>query len=351
MSKFLKLLIITVITVFLLGGFLFKEQIPKVLSMFLSSESVSKTVGSVGTPKSTDGRTNILLLGIDKRSKNNSMLTDTIMVLSINDETGNTVMISVPRDLWVKEINRKINAVYYWADKNNDKKNPPINSVIKVVSNIVGMPIHYYAVVNFEVFTSAIDAVDGIDVLVENTFDDYKYPIEGMEDAEPVSARYAHIRFEKGIQHMDGKTALQYARSRHSNNPLEAGDFARARRQQKVIMALKDKIAKTDTLFDIIKLKSLFDTYKDNVETNIGTNEIGLFYNVFKNISNGKITKVILSNEPFDSNNLGSGLLYAPSTKDRDLFYDKAYILIPKDGSFNKIHAMLRTLLFSDNNQ
>lgn len=349
MSKVFKLILITGVTALLLGLFMFKDQVPKVLSIFLSSESIDRTVGSIGTPKNTDGKTNILLLGIDKRADNHSMLTDTIIVVSIDNETGNTVMTSIPRDLWINEIKGKINSVYYWASQNEKTKENPVLSVVKVVSNIVGMPIHYYAVVNFEAFTEAIDAVDGVDVMVENTFDDYLYPIEGKEDAPVEADRYLHIHFDAGLQHMNGETALQYARSRHSDNPKEAGDFARARRQQQVIIALKDKITKSDTLFDLGKLKGLFDTYQANVETNVGTNEIGLFYNAYKNISNGKVTRVVLSNELKNEDILGSGMLYAPSEDDRHLLYGGAYVLIPKDGSFNEIHAMLRTLLFGEN--
>jgi len=349
MSKVFKLIIISGITALLLGLFMFKDQVPKVLSAFLSASSIDKTVGSIGTPKNTDGKTNILLLGVDKRAKNNSLLTDTIIVLSIDNETGNTVMVSIPRDLWVNEIKAKVNSVYYWATV-NDKEHPAIDSVIKVVSNIIGMPVHYYAVVNFEAFTEAIDAVGGVDVAVNNTFDDYLYPIEGKENAPVEADRYLHIHFDEGIQHMNGATALQYSRSRHSENPKEAGDFARARRQHQVITALKEKITNSDTLFDPLKLKDLFDTYQKNVDTDIGANEIGLFYNAYKNISDGEITSVVLSNEMRDESVLGSGMLYAPSEDDRNLLYNHAYVLIPKDGSFNEIHAMLRSLLFTTTN-
>lgn len=345
MSKLSKLILITILTAFTLSFFLFRDQIPKVFSLFLSSDSINKSVSSIGTPKSTDGRTNILILGIDKREKNNSMLTDTIMVVSIDTETGEAVVISIPRDLWINEIGSKINAVYYWAHKNNDDGKSPVDAVAKVVGNIVGMPIHYYAVVNFDAFRDAIDAIGGIDIEVKNTFDDYLYPIEGKENA-PESERYEHLHFDAGMQHMDGATALKYSRSRHSENVLESGDFARARRQQAVLTALKDKLTSTDTVFDLTKLINLYNTYKNNVETNIGPNEIGLFYNSYKNLSKGSITSVVLSNEKRDENILGSGMLYAPSKDDRDLLYHGAYVLIPKDGSFNEIHAMLRELLF-----
>lgn len=365
MSKIVRFILIFLITASLICVFLFKDKIaPSILTMF-SSESIGKTIIPEGDPKNTDGHTNVLLLGIDRRSEGSSLLTDTIIVASIDNETGDVVMVSIPRDLWVNEIpcsvksgvkGNKINSMLWCAKQGELNKSPntddmtaeraSMETVKKVIANIIGLPIHYYALVDFDAFTQAIDAVGGIDIDVENTFDDNEYPIEGKESAPVVSDRYLNLHFDAGRQHMDGATALQYARSRHSVNPVEAGDFARARRQQKVIDALKDKLTQSDTLFDIVKLKGLFDTYKDNVVTDLTANEVGLFYGAYQNLTNGKIIKIVLSNEPYNDSLLGSGMFRSPNEEERELLYGGLYVLVPNDPSFNQIHAMLREILF-----
>ncbi|MBU1127423.1 LCP family protein, partial [Patescibacteria group bacterium] len=128
---------------------------------------------------------------------------------------------------------------------------------------------------DFRGFKKAIDLVGGIDVEVENTFDDYKYPIED-EDGIPVSEGelYEHIHFEKGMQVMDGETALKYARSRNSTDEIEGGDDARSRRQQKTIIAFKDKVLKFQTLMKTDNLKGFLKIFQEHVAVNLSSGDI-----------------------------------------------------------------------------
>lgn len=284
----------------------------------------------------TDGRTNILLLGSDKRSIGNetSVLTDTILIASVGRIEGDVVMISLPRDLWVKnpgDYYSKINAVY--ANGGGDEMK-------KIVSDVTGLPIHYYAVVDFRLFQETINTLGGIDVTVDKEFTDYYYPVEGKEDA-PLNERYQTISFKKGPQQMDGDTALKFVRSRKGNNE-EGTDFARSARQQKVIMAIKDKALSLDTLINPIKLKELYDTYANNVDTDISFSDIQNFYALSQEINLESAKSIVLDDRSAADE---GGLLYSP--EDTTL-YGGAYVLVPKAGDFSQLHAYVQRYVFGD---
>lgn len=285
--------------------------------------------------KETDGRTNILLLGSDQRKTGpiqQSKLTDTILVASIGKLDHDVVLISVPRDLWVKTpggIETKINAVYTYEDA------PGIKSVIE---QTLGTPIHYYAVINFEIFKDTIDTLGGIDVNVENSFIDTQYPVEGKEGASD-SERFQTVSFTAGQQTMNGETALKYVRSRHGNNN-EEGDFARSKRQQNVIMAIKQKALSAETVLNPVKLKGLYDTYATNVDTDIQFTDIQSFYLLSQKIQFDKVNSIVLDDRSMADK---GGLLYSPA--DNSL-YGGAYVLIPKSGDYSQIRAYVQEYLF-----
>lgn len=320
---------------------------PDSLAKFFEPVSVVSQFAADGELESTDGRTNILLLGIDSRSAGSNQgtaLTDTIMIVSIDKEGTRPVMISIPRDLWIEEMNSKINSVYALSGRDIEKTK-------QAVTSVVGIPIHYHAVVGFDAFKDSIEAVDGVEITVDEAFDDYEYPIEGMENAPNEADRYEHIRFEAGRQVMDGETALKYARSRHSTNPREAGDFARARRQQKVLLALKDEVLSAETLFNPIKIKELYDSYKSHVITNVELPQALLFYEKYKDVELGEITRVVISNEPTNEQ-LGSGTLTSLSREQWEERYGPdrpyQYVLTPINRTFDQIRATVRQALFGD---
>jgi len=291
--------------------------------------------------KETDGRTNILILGSDKRANGNgsvtSMLTDTIMVVSIGRVDQNVVIISIPRDLWIGEpYYSKLNAIYYTPINGVEKTNP--GDLKKIIEETLGLPVHYYAVVDFKIFKDSIDAIGGVDVNVETGFDDFQYPIEGKENA-PENERYQSLHFEEGLTHMDGDTALKFVRSRHGNNN-EGTDFARSKRQQKLLLAVKDKALSLETLFNPIKLKELYTAYSSNVETDIDLGTIQGFYLLTKQTNFNAIKSFVLDDRSASSD---GGLLYAP--EDTSL-YGGAYVLIPRAGDFSQIHAYVQKFIF-----
>ncbi len=209
---------------------------------------------------STGVYTNVLLVGIDTRDNTKLLNTDVIIVGSYNHQTKDIVMISIPRDFYAK-VNpektsfSKINSAY----SINERKGEGNGLVVleEIVEEILGLEIQYHAMINFKGFVDLIDSVGGVYVNVENSFTDYMYP---------KGNGYETVSFKAGPQLMDGDTALKYARSRHSRQNGEGSDFARARRQQKVMDAFKEVLLSTETLLNPTKLMSLLSSIQDNVK-------------------------------------------------------------------------------------
>jgi polyisoprenyl-teichoic acid--peptidoglycan teichoic acid transferase len=263
------------------------------------------TPGSILQPKkdpelqkdSTGKYTNILLVGIDTREKGNLQNTDSIIVASYNHETKDTVMISIPRDFHVQVsptrvwFNR-INSVY--AVHENREKGSGLPALQRVVEDLTDMEIQYYAMVNYNGFVELIDAVGGIYVNVENTFTDYRYP---------KGTGYQTVRFQAGPQLMDGETALKYSRSRHSMQHGEGSDFARARRQQRVLMAFKDLLLSSETLLNPKKIMDLMSAVQNNLKISDFTlDEIQAGVNIFKGIKDAQSNTYSFVLDPSSAN-------------------------------------------------
>jgi hypothetical protein len=186
--------------------------------------------------------------------------------------------------------------------------------------------------VDFTGFEKIIDDLGGIKVNVENTFDDYKYPILGNEDAD-WSQRWEHLHIEKGEQTMDGKLALKYVRSRHALG-VEGSDFARSRRQQKVLEAVKEKVMSLNILFKPTMISKIISDITANYSTNLKIWEMVKLWNLGKDIKSENIQTRVLDNSP-------SGLLV-------DIIgLDGAYLLQPRSGDFSEIQYLINNV-FAD---
>lgn len=220
--------------------------------------------------ESTNGRTNFLIMGIRGEGSDSPDLTDTLLVISYSHPDKQISLISIPRDLWVSSLKTKVNAVYHYGQF-KDPNGGGIKLTQSAILETLGLPIHYSAVINFTIFREAIDLIGGIDVNVANTFTDNQFPIEGKENALPVSSRYESITFTAGPNHMDGTTALKFVRSRHAESE-EGTDIDRDRRQQLVISALKQKVFTIGFLTDRSKLTALYKLLKIRLDTNLTEN-------------------------------------------------------------------------------
>lgn len=233
--------------------------------------------------------TNILLIGIDSRGDKSGLKnTDTMIVASYNYDTGDTVMYSIPRDLYVeipaepKGYYQKINSMY--ASGENKQKGTGFTYLEKAIKNTTGLEIQYHAMIDLNGFKKIIDILGGITVNVENTFTDYCYPEDGTTKqtyfCSTLPGTAQTITFKSGPQTMDGTVALQYARSRHAPG-VEGSDFSRGRRQQRVIMAIKDKVLSTETLLNPQKALEILDALEKNlVVSEFSTNEIQAALNI-----------------------------------------------------------------------
>jgi len=210
-------------------------------------------------------RVNILLLGIDQREDQyGPWRTDTMIVLTIDPENMTAGMLSIPRDLWVPipgYSENRINTAHYTGDLKKFPGGGPALAT-KTVQYNLGITIHYYVRVNFSGFIKAIDTIDGIDIYVEKEIDDPLYPDNAYG--------YDPLYIPAGLQHMDGELALKYARTRHSGS-----DFDRLRRQQQVIMAVRDKVLRFELLPQLLpKLPELLKTVGDAVQTDLQLKEM-----------------------------------------------------------------------------
>lgn len=241
-----------------------------------------------------DGRINILLLGYGGAGHDGIFLTDTIQIASIDTKNNKIAFISIPRDLYVEikkpEYYGKINAVY--KTKNDGKLankleecNPDL--IKKEIEVILGIPIQYYASVDFSGFKKAIDEYGGIDVTVDQSFTDYQYPADTGDGFLPAQT------FKAGAQHMNGTKALIYARSRHAAGS-EGSDFARSKRQQKVLIAFKGKLTEQGAMSNPSKLLSLVNIIGSSLRTDLRPDEIKSLALIIKQVdSNNTIYKVL----------------------------------------------------------
>lgn len=274
----------------------------------------------------SDDRINVLLLGMGGQGHDGAYLTDTMILASLKPSTKQVALISIPRDLTAPVSGwRKINNINAYAEAKNPGSGGEATS--QAIGELLQVPVDYYIRADFNGFVKIIDELGGIEVNVENTFDDYSYPIEGQEDNPDYYARFEHLHIEKGLQTMNGSLALKYARSRHAYGS-EGSDFARARRQQLVLEAVKNKLLSRQTLLNPVMVGKMISELNQNISTNLNAWEILRFWDLSKDIDRSRITNKVLSDAP-------DGLLV--STKGDD----GAYILVPRSGNFTEIINMV----------
>ena len=278
------------------------------------------------TPKlkgEEDQRINILLLGMGGTGHPGGSLTDTIMVFSFQPETGQLGLISIPRDLYAPipgHVSAKLNSAHATGEQEKTGNGPTLAKT--TVGNLLGIPIHYFVRIDFAGFTKLVNAVGGVDVVVEKAISDPFFPDNKLEGYEP-------FYLKAGPTHMDGTLALKFARSRETTS-----DFDRSRRQQLLLKALKDKVLSLGTLGNPKKLLDLMTIAGDHVRTDLAVWEIERFVELGKNIDPDTIVTKVL-----DTSTDG------PLTSRTD---ERAgYIIVPRRGNFSEVQALAKNM-FSD---
>lgn len=293
---------------------------PKKFGFFQTVKNFFFSGGSAPVAGEENDRINILLLGIGGPGHDGPYLSDTNIIVSIKPSTKEVAMISVPRDLGVKIENYGIYRVNY-ADALGEQKNPGQGGEYarKIFAETFNLDIPYYVRVNFQAFEQLIDAVGGVEVNVVKPFTDYSYPAENYA--------YQTLTFASGTQLMNGDLALKYSRSRHGTNG-ENSDFARARRQQQVIAALKDRVLSFGTLTSPATLQKIWSSLSNNIDTNLEFSQMVYLASLAREIDTGKIRNLVLDSSP-------SGYLYsyiAPTG---------AFMLAPKGGNLNAVNEAI----------
>ena len=223
-----------------------------------SSYSQPTPMARITQPKNT---VNILLLGTDRQPGEKVARTDVMMIASIFPDVPSISLTSIPRDYyaWIPTWGLdKINTAYLRATRTHYPGGGPALVRATVEYNF-GVPIHYYALVDFSSYRSIVDAVGGVDIIVECPFHD-TYP---DEDAE---AGMTEIDMEPGLHHLDGKHALWYVRSRWNTS-----DFDRHRRQQQVLWAMLNQALNQNLL---LRVPELWSVYQEAVETDMTLQEL-----------------------------------------------------------------------------
>ncbi|MFA5124949.1 MAG: LCP family protein [Patescibacteria group bacterium] len=302
------------------------ENLIKNLSQFNWLSQVGSLITSADRELKgeSEDRINFIIMGIGGGDHEGAELADTIILASYKPSTRQIALMSIPRDLYVKSPGYgwvKINGIRAIADKK--KAGSGDETMRQTLSDLLDIDIQYYATVDFDGFEKLIDNFGGVDVDVERDLVDYSYPVRGREDSYPIESRYEKLVIKKGQQHMDGSLALKYARSRHALG-VEGSDFARSKRQQKILLALKDKILAPGTFFNPQKINGLLEMYNENVHTNLQVWEMMRLLQFGRDIdfSQGVITySLVDGTEQF---------LY-------DQIVNGAYVLLPYGGNYDKI--------------
>ena len=307
-------------------------------------------------------------------------MTDTIMVASYDLKTKKAVLVSLPRDLWISKHQAKVNTLYQTGLSSGEG----LKFVREEIGQILGLKIPYAVRVDFAGFVQVVDLMEGIDIEVTRSFDDYFYPLEGKENdlceykeeeieideekakklniktgkvkvlldkeekiataaAEPGKSlvysddqaktfflcRFEHLTFKKGMTHMDGALALKFVRSRHGLNG-EGSDFARSKRQQQALQAFKNKVLSFQTLFDAGKIVELGRTFGRSVESDIPQTQYLDFIKLVQKM--GSTKSVVID---------GSGtspLLITPTEGN----FGGAWVLLPPEDDFSRIQQFIK---------
>jgi len=253
------------------------------------AQEASRGFGDV----SMASRVNILVLGIDQREgMTDPARTDTMLLFTLDRQTNTAGMLSINRDLWVKipggQREGKINTAHFLGEVEHVPGGGPALAM-QTVQATFDVPVQYYIRLNFSAFEQLIDLIGGIDLNVSETIDDPNYP-----DA---AYGYDPFHIDAGWQHLDGRTALKYARTRAT----AGSDLDRVKRQQQVILAVRDKLLKEKQLPQLLtQIGSLLTMYSGSVQTNLTPGQLRELIEFAAGIDRDKIYAVTFDQQSIE---------------------------------------------------
>lgn len=284
-------------------------------------------------PLKTDknGRTNILAFGTSgynmdgdegNGTHDGAQLTDSIMVISFDQETKDVVMLSLPRDLKASPTctaTGKINEIYWCNDGGKDNlesEAKAANALMEEVGGILGIDFQYYAHLNWGSLVQIVDTLGGIKVTLDEDIQDYSW---------------TGAVFKAGIEYtIDGEQALGLARARHGT---ANGDFTRGASQQKILIGVKNRIAEKD--LSIPELMDLASTLGDNLRTNFSLNEFKTLAHLTSETDLSGVRQIsLLEPEPLMTTGTINGISYV--------------IPVGGLGNYSRIKSFIEKMLSSD---
>jgi LCP family protein required for cell wall assembly len=248
------------------------------------------------TRASPDDRLTVLITGVDSSPSRGHALTDTLIVASIDPKTHRGVLISIPRDLARFPLpdgriyQGKINSLMTYAASHPEEfPKGPLPTLIETLGHLIGVPIHYFAAIDLAGFVQMVDSVGGIDIVNQKDIDDPVYG--GWTDTRPIG-----FHLSAGPHHLDGQNALAYARSRKGPGD---NDFTRARRQQEVLLALRDRM--TDPTV-IPQLPGLVQAVGKTLRTNVPPDQVPVLLELAKSNADAPVGQVVLGPRKYATN-------------------------------------------------
>lgn len=296
----------------------------------------------------SNGRSNFLILGTseDDPGHGGADLTDSILVVSVDQNNKNIYMFSVPRDLYVEYsmacnsgYSGKINEYFMCSNGGTtaEAEQDRLTQTQKFVGDIFGLDIQYGVHVNHTVIKQAVDAIGGIDVDIQGS-----NGASGILDSNfdwRCSYKCYLVKYDNGVHHLDGEHALFLAQARGDVAPtygLGNSNFDREKNQQKILMAIKDKSMTTGILTNLGAVTKLIDALGDNLRTNVETSEIRTLMQVASDVKSNDVKTLSLVGDDNAVVRAGS--------------YGDASVVMPSAGIFDysEIKAFIEKNLSSD---
>lgn len=278
----------------------------------LSNISTTPFKNKTGLKSDENQHINILFLGVAGEGGEGGNLSDSIMIASFNPKNPSVSFLSLPRDLFIESQMgaRRINEIYAAAKYKHKDPEKGLQIIKEAISKFTGVNIHYGAVIDFKIFQGLVDSLGGIDIFVPEDIEDPFYP----------DGNYGFKTFvmRKGLQQLDGETALQYARSRKTSS-----DYDRARRQQDILLAIRKKAEDINLLTDIKKLSSFYKTFTENIVTDLKIKQLISLASIAIDIDYANAVVAVLNDDPQKP----GGYLYTPAKE----FYGGRFVLLPED--------------------
>lgn len=230
--------VLLILLITALGGILLWGRISSFNATISSASAASSALWG---PLGGDERVNVALYGFGgAKHKGGNYLADSIQILSIDPVAETTTIIPIPRDLWIEGVaalpdNGKINRVFAVGHRRGGVEEAG-RLTSEVLSQVTGLDIQHWMAMDFAGFRAMVDSVGGVTVNNRRAF---RYT---WSERKFLSGQFDGGRFKKGEIHLNGKKALDYARTRYTDKPRESSDFARSVRQQLVLAALREKV-------------------------------------------------------------------------------------------------------------